>query len=199
MLGGRTTRGRRLRRVGSEPAGRGEKERVMNGSHVNEPWDQRVTEHRFTYECWRPPLVLAARVGAGLGVPSAPPTPGLGPRVASLTPGDGGGGGRGRGGSRRRREFGSRLSAGTHKPRSGHGRAAFGPLCDTSSWRPSGVPELGGAGLPLSRGGVHPSWSDPIKMHYKRKKRLGQKVTGAEDVLARLWVAPLPEGPQQPR
>ena len=92
MLGGRTTRGRRLRRVGSEPAGRDEKEPVMNGSHVNEPWDQRVTEHRFTYECWRLPLVLAARVGAGLGVPSAPPTPGLGSRVAALTPGDVGGG-----------------------------------------------------------------------------------------------------------
>lgn len=65
----------------------------MNGSHVNEPWDQRVTEHRFTYECWRLPLVLAARVSAGLGDPSAPPTPGLGPRVASLTPEDGEGGG----------------------------------------------------------------------------------------------------------
>lgn len=95
MLGGRTTRGRQLRRVGSEPAGRGEKERVMNGSHVNEPWDQRVTEHRFTYECWRPPLVLAARVGAGLGVASAPPTPGLGLGDPRRWRGGGGGGGEG--------------------------------------------------------------------------------------------------------
>ena len=93
MLGGRTTRGRRLRRVGSEPAGRDEKEPVMNGSHVNEPWDQRVTEDRFTYECWRLPLVLAARVGAGLGVPSAPPTPGLAGLTRGLAdPGRRGGG-----------------------------------------------------------------------------------------------------------
>ena len=117
----------------------------MNGSHVNEPWDQRVTEHGFTYECWRLPLVLAARVGAGLGVPSAPPSLGL----AGLTRGLADPGRRGAGGgSRCRLEFGSRLWAGTHKPRSGHGRAVFGPLCDTSSWRPSGVPELGGGGGP---------------------------------------------------
>lgn len=72
---------------------------------------------------------------------------------------------------------GRRLPPCAHKPNRGQDRllSATPPHprpCDASPWQP--------AGLPLSWAGGHPSWSDPIKMHDKGKKRVSQEVKGVE-------------------
>lgn len=167
--GGHTPRGRWLRRTGSESVGREGKEGVMK---VNERSDGRKTERRLTCECGGHLLPFRPEWELGCGVPCIPPTSQWSPHVASLTTGEG----------RRQLELRSRLPPGAHRgcPHQGLGKLPSA-LCVSL---PPGSPQECGSwrtGLGLSWCGGHPSWSDPIKMHDKGKKRVGQEVKGVEE------------------
>ena len=71
--------------------------------------------------------------------------------------------------------------------------------CDTSSWCPVLAPGrsaratgLAGRQAPTPRARGHPSWSDPIKIHDKGKKRVGQRVKGRKMMLRQAFVCSSP-------
>lgn len=143
---------------------------------------------------------------------SCSPTPGLdtglpplGPHMAWLTAGRGGR----REQIRARARLGARPLRGPdwvpRRPQEQRGsRAGMGTLSSalkahTSSWCPVLAPGrsaratgLAGRQAPAPRARGHPSWSDPIKIHYKGKKRVGQRVKGRKMMLRQAFVCSSP-------